>query len=82
MTVSDIALYALENNREIRAAEEDLAEARDTISRVFSFDKSSLTVSGGYNFALGRLFFGRIRDDNSALGLGLFFHALYQNSVV
>ena len=50
MTVSDIAEYALRHSREIASAEEAVEEARETMSEVFSLDKSSLTLSGGYDY--------------------------------
>jgi len=43
---------------------------------------SQTAVPDSDNLALGRLLFGRIGDDDPAFGFGLFFHALYQNSIV
>jgi len=51
MSVSDISKYALENSREIQTAEDNLAEARETISEVFTLDESRLTVSSDYAYA-------------------------------
>ena len=50
MSVSDIAEYALKHSREITAAEDVVKDARDALSEVFNLDKSSLTLSGGYNY--------------------------------
>ncbi len=50
LTVSDITAYALENSREIRKAREEVREAGETISEVFTLNKSSLSVSSGYNY--------------------------------
>ena len=50
MTVSDVADYALRHNREIKTAQSNVSAARETISEVFSLDKSSLSISGGYNY--------------------------------
>ncbi|MBN1685225.1 MAG: TolC family protein, partial [Spirochaetales bacterium] len=50
MSVSDIAAYSLEHNRQIKDAEKNLADARETISQIFTLDKSSLSLSSGYNY--------------------------------
>ena len=50
MTVSDIAEYAVKHSREVVAAEDAVEDARDALSEVFNLDKSTLTLSGGYNY--------------------------------
>jgi len=50
MSVSDIAEYALTHSRDIAAAEKAVADAQDALSEVFEIEKSSLKLSGGYDY--------------------------------